>query len=131
MIDEMPTDNSIFGVDYSSLGGVTATGDIELVEELDNAKQSIRNWILTDKGFYPSVDTEYGSEIRETLGDDFEDTTVDALIVYVQNALYSNPRVNIIKRIEPYVTIDKQLQLVIEVELVNGTEETFNVEVNE
>ena len=43
-------DDSIYGVDYASTGGVTSTGDIELVEGLDNAKQSITNHILTEKG---------------------------------------------------------------------------------
>ena len=57
----MEIDDEIYGVDYSSLGGVTATGDIALVEGLDNAKQSIHNQMLTMKGFYPSIYDDYGS----------------------------------------------------------------------
>ena len=78
-------DDSIFGVDYSSNGGVSATGDIELVEGLANAKQNIRNQLLTRKGMYPSVDTEWGSEIFEVLGEDFEASSIDALKIYIQN----------------------------------------------
>ena len=95
-------DDTIFGCDYSSNGGVTAKGDIETIEGLSNAKQSIHNWLLTDKGFYPSVDTEYGSEIRNILGEDDRADTVDALKVYIRNALLANPRVAVIERIDVY-----------------------------
>ena len=37
----MESDDSIYGCDYSSKGGITASGDIELVEGLDNAKQKL------------------------------------------------------------------------------------------
>lgn len=124
----MEMDDSIFGCDYSSNGGVTATGDIALIEGLDNAKQSIHNQLLTEKGFYPSIDDEYGSEIYEVLGEDFEEASVEALRIYIQNALYENERVKGINRIDPLVTVDKRLIMNIELELVNGTEETLNVE---
>ena len=83
----MELDDSIYGVDYSSTGKVSNTGDMLLVEGLDNAKQSIRNQILTEKGFYPSVDTDYGSEIYEVLGEDIEEPTLEALKVYIKNTL--------------------------------------------
>lgn len=124
-------DDEIYGCDYSSKGGVTATGDIMLIEGLDNAKQSITNHILTRKGTYPSVDTEYGSEIYEALGEDYETSPIQALRVYIQNALMDNPRVRSINRIDPMVTVDKRLIMLIEVMLVNGTEETLNLNIDE
>lgn len=114
-----------------SKGGVTATGDIELVEGLSNARQSIINQLLTEKGFYPSIDDDYGSEIFEVLGEDLEDSGIEALKVHIQNTLYDNERVKSINRIEPYVTVDKRINIIIEVELVNGTEESFNIELDE
>lgn len=127
----MELDDSIYGCDYSSNGGVTTTGDIELVEGLPNARQSIVNQLLTEKGFYPSIDDEYGSEIYEVLGEDFEDESIEALQVYIKNALYENERVKNINRIEPYVTVDKKISIILEVELVNGTEESFNIGLDE
>ena len=127
----MEVDDSIFGTDYSSIGSVTSSGDIGTVSGLDNAKQNIINWLLTEKGSYPSVDDEYGSEIFEALGEDFEDESTAALIVYIENALLDNPRVLEITKIEPYVTIDKKLKMLIEVILVNGTEQSLNISIEE
>lgn len=127
----MELDDSIYGCDYSSNGGVTAMGDIELVEGLSNARQSIVNQLLTEKGFYPSIDEDYGSEIFEVLGEDLEDSGIEALKVHIQNTLYDNERVKSINRIEPYVTVDKRINIIIEVELVNGTEESFNIQLDE
>lgn len=124
----MELDDSIYGVDYSSTGNVSNTGDMLLVEGLDNAKQSIRNQILTEKGFYPSVDTDYGSEVYEVLGEDIEEPTLEALKIYIQNTLLDNPRVKEILDINPYWTIDRQLIVMIKVGLVNGTEEDLNIQ---
>lgn len=121
-------DDSLFGCDYNSNGGVTATGDIGIIEGLANAKQSIRNQILTKKGAYPSVDDEYGSEVYEILGEDFEGASVEALQIYIRNALLENERVKEIIRVDPLVTVDKRLVMMIDIELVNGTEEVLNVE---
>ncbi len=124
-------DDSIFGTDYSSKGGVTSTGDIELVTGLENAKQNIHNQLLTQKGFYPSVDNEWGSELFEALGEDFEGQSIDAIIIYIRNALYENPRVQTIQRVEPYITVDRKLNFILEVSLVNGTDETMNLDLGE
>lgn len=124
----MELDDSIYGVDYSSTGNVSNTGDMLLVEGLSNAKQSIRNQILTEKGFYPSVDTDYGSEVYEVLGEDIEEPTLEALKVYIRNTLLDNPRVKEIVEINPYLTIDKQLVVMLKVGLVNGTEEDLNIQ---
>lgn len=114
-----------------SKGGVTASGDMELVNGLANARQSIYNQILTEKGTYPSIDSEYGSEIYEALGEDFEDATVEALQVYIKNALLENPRVKEITRIEPYKTVTGELNIILNIVLVNGTENTLNLNIEE
>lgn len=127
----MEVDDEIFGADYSSNGGVTASGDMELVNGLANARQSIYNQILTEKGTYPSIDTDYGSEIYEALGEDFEDATVEALQVYIKNALLENPRVKEITRIEPYKTVTGELNIILNIVLVNGTENALNLNIEE
>lgn len=127
----MESDDSIYGCDYSSKGGVTADGDIELVEGLSNAKQSIKNHLLTEKGFYPSIDAEYGSEIYEVLGEDFDESSIEALKIHIQNALFDNPRVLQINRINPYVTVNRKLNFIIEVELVNGDEDEIILELGD
>ena len=124
-------DDSLFGCDYSSKGGVSETGDIQLVEGKENAEQSITNQLLTQKGFYPSIDSEYGSEIFEVFGEDYEDYSIDALLVHIQNALYANPRVQSINRIDPYVTVDKKLKIILETVLVNGTSDSFTLNIEE
>lgn len=124
----MELDDSIYGVDYSSTGKVSNTGDMLLVEGLSNAKQSIRNQILTEKGFYPSVDTDYGSEVYEVLGEDIEEPTLESLKVYIRNTLLDNPRVKEIVEINPYLTIDRKLIVMLRVGLVNGTEEDLNIQ---
>ena len=124
-------DDSLFGTDYNSKGELTANGDISLVTGLDNAKQSIRNWLLTEKGFYPSIDDEYGSEIKLALGEDYDSPNIDALRIYIQNALYANPRVKDIQGINEYLTVKGEVTMYIEVELVNGSEESFNIGLDE
>lgn len=121
-------DDGIYGCDYSSTGGISETGDILLVEGLPNARQSILNQLLTEKGFYPSIDSEYGSEIYEIFGEDIEDFNLDALEVYITNALFENERVESINRLEIYVTVKKKIMVLLDISLVNGTEETINFE---
>ena len=127
----MEVDDEIFGVDYSSKGGVTASGDMELVSGIHNAKQSIFNQLLTEKGAYPSIDDDYGSEIYEVLGEDYEDATIEALQIYIQNALFDNPRVQEIARIEQHRLINGDLNILLNIILVNGTEETINLNITE
>ena len=114
-------DESIYGCDYSSTGEVTSKGDIMLVDGLDNAVQAISNQLLTRKGTYPSVDTDYGSEAYSIIGEDFTKTSMDALKVHLENALYKQPRVKSIISIDPYGTIDKKLRVNVNVQLVDGT----------
>lgn len=121
----------IYGCDYCSCGGVTSTGDIMVVDGLDNARQAIKNELLTRQGTYPSISIEYGSRIYDILGEDLTKPTLDALSVHISNALYKQERVKNIIEINPYVTIDKKLKANIKVELVNGSEETINLTIED
>ena len=123
-------DDSLFGTDYSSKGEITSSGDISLVTGLENAKQNIHNWLGTDKGFYPSIDSEYGSLISEALGNDTNQVNIDTIMIYIENALLENPRVQNILSINPYTTIQDTLLFKIEVELVNGQNDTFTIDIN-
>lgn len=124
----MPNED-IYGADYCSCGNVNSTGDVMLVTGLDNAKQAVRNQLLTRKGTYPSVDDEYGSLIYEVYGEDLTKPNLDALEVYVTNALLDQPRVAKIESINTYITIKNKIICNITVELVNGSEQSFNIEV--
>ena len=48
--------------------------------------------------------------------------------MYIQNALFDNPRVLEIISMEPYVTVEKRLVMKLELTLVNGTEERMNID---
>lgn len=124
-------DDSLFGTDYSSKGELTSTGDISLVSGIDNAKQNIKNWLSTDKGFYPSIDEDYGSEISEVLGWDNIENHTSALILCIENALYDNPRVQRILEITPYQTVKDTIIMQVTVELVNGQTDNFTLNIGE
>lgn len=125
----MPNEE-IYGVDYSSTGGVSSTGDILCVAGLDNAKQAIHNSLITPLGAYPSVDDEYGSEIYTLHGEDLTDNQLQALTVYIQNALLEQERVKEIKDIEIKLTEDG-LKAYLHVLLVNDSEEMITLDMEE
>lgn len=125
----MPNEE-IYGVDYSSTGGVSSTGDILCVSGLDNARQAIMNELLTPMGSYPSVDDEYGSEIYKLHGEDLTDNQLQALTVYIQNALMKQERVKKIEDIEVKLTIDG-LKAYLHVLLVNDSEEEIIVDLED
>ena len=129
--DGLIADDSLFGTDFDSTGRLSENGDLGLVTGLDNAKQSIRNWLLTEKGFYPNIDEEYGSEIRLCLGEDNNQPNLQALIVYIENALKDNPRVDTINEIEIYTTVNGGVIAQLDIELVNGENEDMNIDVTE
>ncbi len=117
----MPNEE-IYGVDYSSTGGVSSTGDILCVSGLDNAKQAIHNALITPLGAYPSVDDEYGSEIYTLHGEDLTDEQLQALTVHIENSLFKQERVQKINDIELNLTSDG-LKARLHVLLVNDSEE--------
>ena len=121
----MPNEE-IFGVDYNSNGGISSKGDILCVEGLANAKQAIRNALLTPLGAYPSVDDEYGSELYTLQGEDLTENQLQALEVHISNALLKQERVQKINEIE--LTLDDGLKAVLNVLLVNGSEEELIID---
>lgn len=125
----MPNEE-IYGVDYSSTGGVSSTGDILCVAGLDNARQAIRNELLTPMASYPSMDDEYGSEIYKIHGEDLTSNLEQALTVYIENALMKQERVNRIENIEVRLTKDG-LRAYLHVLLVNGSEEELTLDLEE
>lgn len=125
----MPNEE-IYGVDYSSTGGVSSTGDILCVEGLANARQAIHNALITPMGSYPSVDDEYGSEIYSLHGEDLTDSQLQALTVHIQNALLKQERVQEIQNIELKVTSDG-LKAYLHVLLVNDSEEELVIDMEE
>ena len=125
----MPNEE-IYGVDYSSTGGVSSTGDILCVSGLSNAKQAIKNALITPKGSYPSVDDEYGSEIYLVQGEDLTPAQLQALTVYIENALLQQERVQEIHDIELKLTREG-LKAYLHVLLVNDSEEEITIDMEE
>ena len=125
----MPNEE-IYGVDYSSTGGVSSTGDILCVQGIANAKQAIRNELLTPMGSYPSVDDEYGSEIYTLHGEDLTTTQIQALTVHIENALKKQERVQKIEDIEIKLT-STGLKAYLHVLLVNDSEEEIELDLDE
>ena len=125
----MPNEE-IYGVDYSSLGGVSSTGDIQCVTGIDNAKQAIRNALITPLGAYPSVDDEYGSELYTLQGEDLTQNQLQALTVHIQNGLLEQERVKEIQDIEVKLTKDG-LKAYLHVLLVNDSEEEITLDMED
>ena len=125
----MPNEE-IYGVDYSSNGGVSSTGDILCVEGLENAKQAIRNGLVTPLGSYPSVDDEYGSEIYTLQGEDLTSNQLQALTVHIQNALLKEERVKEIQNIELKLE-PEGLKAYLHVLLVNDAEEEMTLDMED
>ena len=125
----MPNEE-IYGVDYSSNGGVSSTGDILCVSGLSNARQAIRNALITPLGSYPSVDDEYGSEIYTLIGEDLTSNQIQALNVYIHNALLKQERVKEIQDIEIKPT-KTGLKAYLHVLLVNDSEEKIEINIGD
>lgn len=125
----MPNEE-IYGTDYSSTGGVSSTGDILCVSGLSNARQAIRNALITPIGSYPSVDDEYGSEIYELHGEDLTKNQIQALTVYITNSLLKQERIKTIEDIEVKLTEDG-LKAYLHVLLVNDSEEEIVLDMEE
>lgn len=124
------TDTEIYGTDYASTGFVTSDGDIGLVAELDNAVQAIRNRLLTRLGTYPSIDTEYGSEIHNILGEKLNNETISELEVYIQDCMLEEPRVYEITSLDITVMDKDSLRLQLQLQLVDGSDVGFEETIN-
>ena len=124
------TDTEIYGADYSSDGFITSDGDIGLVTELDNAEQAIRNRLLTRLGTYPSIDTDYGSEVHLVLGEKINAAMISELRVYIENCMLEEPRVYEVLELDISVVEHDSLHLQLQLQLVDGSEVGFEETIN-
>ncbi len=124
------TDTEIYGTDYSSTGLITSDGDIGLVTELDNAEQAIRNRLLTRLGTYPTIDTDYGSEVHLVLGEKINSALISELQVYIENCMLEEPRVYEILDLDIKVVDHDSLHLQLQLQLVDGSEIGFEETIN-
>lgn len=120
-------DEEIYGTDFDSKGRVASNGDLLLVTGLDNAKQSIRNYLLTKKGNYDFIDPEYGSDISKVMGEPRNKNTLQLAELILSNDLDQHPMVEDYE-INPYFT-DKGISAEITCYLVDGSNFTDDLEV--
>lgn len=124
------TDTEIYGTDYSSDGFITSNGDIGLVTELANAEQAIRNRLLTRLGTYPNIDTEYGSNVHQALGEKINSSLISELRVYVENCMLEEPRVYGIINLDITPENHDIIKLQLQLQLVDGSEIGFEERIN-
>lgn len=124
------TDTEIYGTDYSSDGFITSNGDIGLVTELANAEQAIRNRLLTRLGTYPNIDTEYGSNVHQAVGEKRNPSLISGLRVYVENCMLEEPRVYRILTLDITPEGHDSLKLQLQLQLVDGSEIGFEERIN-
>ena len=123
-------DTEIYGTDYDSQGLLTSSGDIGLVTELSNAEQAIHNRLMTRLGTYPTIDTEYGSEVHQILGEKTTPELINELSVYIQNCMLEEPRVYSIITNEITKVDHDTLRINLILQLVDGSEIGFTEEIN-
>ena len=124
------TDTEIYGTDYSSDGFITSNGDIGLVTELLNAEQAIRNRLLTRLGTYPNIDTEYGSNVHQALGEKINSSLIRELEVYIENCMLEEPRVYRILTLDITPENHDSIKLQLQLQLVDGSEIGFEERIN-
>ncbi len=124
------TDTEIYGTDYSSEGFITSNGDIGLVNELANAEQAIRNRLLTRLGTYPNIDTEYGSNVYQVVGEKRNPSLISELRVYVENCMLEEPRVYGIINLDITPENHDIIKLQLQLQLVDGSEIGFEERIN-
>ena len=124
------TDTEIYGTDYSSDGFITSNGDIGLVTELANAEQAIRNRLLTRLGTYPNIDTEYGSNVYQAVGEKINNSLISELRVYVENCMLEEPRVYGIINLDITPENHDSIKLQLQLQLVDGSEIGFEERIN-
>ena len=124
------TDTEIYGCDYSSTGFVTSNGDMGCVSELDNAEQAIKNRLLTRLGTYPSIDSEYGSEIHLVQGEKRNEKHINELEIYIQNCMLEEPRVYEVTDLNITEVEHDALRIDLLLLLVDGSELGFTEESN-
>ena len=123
-------DTEIYGTDYDSHGLLTSSGDIGLVTELANAEQAIHNRLMTRLGTYPSIDSDYGSEVHKVLGEKLTPQLINELSVHIQNCMLEEPRVYSIITNEITKVDHDTLRINLILQLVDGSEIGFTEEIN-
>jgi phage baseplate assembly protein W len=116
----------IFGIDYSSNGELTSTGDLMLVSGLDNAKQAIRNRLLTSILVYDYLD-EYGCNLNEMFGEPTNRNSLQLLDLIIRDSLNLEPRVQSVLNLDCYFE-GKTINAEIELQLVDGSVLNLNIE---
>ena len=124
------TDTEIYGTDYSSEGFITSNGDIGLVTELANAEQAIRNRLLTRLGTYPTIDTDYGTNVHQALGEKINNSLISELRVYIENGMLEEPRVYGIINLDITPAEHEVLIIALHLQLVDGSEIGFEERIN-
>lgn len=116
----------IFGIDYSSNGGLTSTGDLMLVSGLDNAKQAIHNRLLTRIIIYDYLDG-YGCDLDEIMGEATNHNSLQLLELIVKESLNLEPRVQSILNLNIYFE-NRKIIAEMSLKLVDGSVLDLNVE---
>lgn len=119
-------DEEIFGVDYSSNGELTSTGDLMLVSGLDNAKQAIRNRLLTSILIYDYLE-EYGCNLTNIYGEPTNHNSLQLLDLIIKDSLNLEPRVQEILEINCYFE-GKIIIVEMSLLLVDGSVLDLNIE---
>ena len=89
----------IFGIDYSAGGELTSSGDLMLV--LDNAKQAIRNRLLTRITIYAYLDG-YGCDLDQIVGEPTNHNSLQLLDLIIRDSLNLEPRVQEVLELHCY-----------------------------
>jgi len=116
----------IFGIDYSSNGELTSSGDLMLVEGWDNAKQAIKNRLLTRIMIYDYLG-EYGCDLDKVIGEPTNHITLQFLNLIIKDSLNLEPRVQEILELDSYFE-DKKIIGEMNLLLVEGTVIDLNIE---
>lgn len=116
----------IFGIDYSSNGELTSSGDLMLVDGLDNAKQAIRNRLLTRIMIYDYLG-EYGCDLDKVIGEPTNHITLQFLNLIIKDSLNLEPRVQQILELDCYFE-DKKIIGEMNLLLVDDTVIDLNIE---
>ena len=120
-------DTEIYGCDYSSKGQVTSEGDIGTVIDLENVAQQVHNRLKTRLGTYPTIDTDYGSEIHLILGE--KNNKLHELEVYIQNCMFEEPRVQEVLDLQIIKTDKDSIKIELVLQLVDGSEMELTEEI--
>ena len=118
--------DEIFGIDYSSNGELTSSGDLMLVEGLNNAKQAIRNRLLTRIIIYDYL-WEYGCDLDKVIGKPSNNTSIALLELLIKDTLNLEPRVERIMKLYSYIH-DKKIITEMNLLLVDDTVINLNIE---